>query len=257
MADVGLLVTKRVMHDTRRKPRDGRYESPSSIHVTTLGEVLPESRTIPASQQNRLGFAAESPRGARLWCAGDLSLLERPCVAIVGTRDVTPLGAQRAQRLARELAREGVVVVSGLAKGVDTEALTSAIAAGGRVIGVIGTPLDKAYPAENKRLQETIYRDHLLISQFAPGTRVFPGNFPTRNKLMAAISDATVIIEASDTSGALHQAAECTRLHRWLFIAQQGVLENRNVTWPANFLRYETTRPLRTTADVLEALRCR
>jgi DNA processing protein len=73
------------------------------------------------------------------------------------------------------------VIVSGLAEGVDAEAMTAAIAAGGRVVGVIGTPLDKAYPGQNKRLEEEVYRDHLLISQFASGSRVFPSNFPVRN----------------------------------------------------------------------------
>src|SRR5207247_10097113 len=106
----------------------------------------------------------------------------------------------------------GIVVVSGLARGVDTEALSAAIAAGGRVIAVIGTPIDKAYPAENKRLQEQIYSEHLLISQFPPGRRVYQSNFPERNKLMAAISDATVIIEAGETSGTLHQAAAWVRV---------------------------------------------
>jgi DNA processing protein len=158
--------------------------------------------------------------------------------------------------LGRELAEEGLVVVSGLAKGVDTEALTAAMAAGGRVVAVIGTPLGNAYPAENKRLQERIYREHLLVSQFAPGSHVFPSNFPARNKLMAVLSDATAVIEAGDTSGALHQTAECVRLGRWLFIAQ-SLLDDTGVTWPANFVRYPITKALRSTADILEALALR
>src|SRR5688572_23481648 len=201
--------------------QEPRYEPPPerSIAVVRLAALLSGVRHIVPEQQARLGFD-ENASGYTLWCAGDRSLVQRRAVAIVGTRQVSPEGAARARRLARELSAAGVVVVSGLARGVDTEALTAAIEAGGRVIAVIGTPIDKAYPAENRRLHERIYREHLLISQFEPGKRVFQSNFPERNKLMAAISDATAIVEAGDTSGTLHQAAECVRLRRWLFIAR-------------------------------------
>jgi DNA processing protein len=98
-----------------------------------------------------------------------------------------------------------------------------------------------------------IYRDHLLISQFPDGKKVFPSNFPERNKLMAAISDATVIVEATDESGSLHQAVECTRLNRWLFIAK-SLVENPNLRWPQSFLHYPTTRILNATSDILDVL---
>jgi DNA processing protein len=155
--------------------------------------------------------------------------------------------------LARELSEHGIVVFSGLAKGVDTEALQGAIQAGGKVVAVIGTPLDKAYPAENKHLQEEIYRFHLLISQFRPGQRVFRSYFPERNKLMAALSDGTAIIEAGDTSGTLHQAAECVRQGRWLFVAQ-SVMDDTELSWPQRFSRYEKFRAFGRTEDILEAL---
>jgi DNA processing protein len=185
-----------------------------------------------------------------IYCAGDVSLLHRPCVAVIGTRQVSPQGAARARRVARELVGAGVVIMSGLAEGVDTEAMTSAIEHGGSTIGVIGTPLDQAYPAKNKRLQEAIYRDHLLISQFRSGERVFKANFPQRNRLMAALTGATVVIEASDTSGTLHQAAECVRLKRWLFIAK-SVVEDPKLTWPAKFVGYERCVVLTDTRDII------
>ncbi|OGV71868.1 MAG: DNA processing protein DprA [Lentisphaerae bacterium RIFOXYA12_64_32] len=210
---------------------------------------------MSADQQQRLalGPAVDQQPSVRLWVAGDTALVRRPCVAIVGTREVTEAGAARARRLAKELAQAGVVVVSGLAKGVDTEALQCAIENGGKTIAVIGTPLDTAYPAENKRLQETIYREHLLVSQFPQGSRVFPGNFPQRNKVMAAITDATVIMEASDTSGTLHQAAECQRLGRWLFIAH-AVVSDKALTWPAKFLGHPRARVLTDSRDLLAVL---
>jgi DNA processing protein len=240
-----------------RKPRKVQadpYVPPDKVATTTIGELLQGIRQIPEQHQSRFGITPDGGSGAKIWMAGDTSLIKRPGVAIVGSRNVSPEGAARARRLARELSAAGVVVVSGLAKGVDTEALRAAIAANGKTIGVIGTPIDRAYPAENKRLQEEIYRDHLLISQFEPRKTVYPSNFPERNKLMAAISDATVIVEASDTSGSLHQAVECTRLGRWLFIAR-SLVENQSLLWPKNFLHYETTRVLRHTSEILEALR--
>jgi DNA processing protein len=228
-----------------------RYHPPINVETASLADLLGGYRSVKPEQQNRLTFY-DGKQGF-LWCAGDKGLVQRPAVAIVGTRNVSLEGAARARRLARDLANAGVVIVSGLAKGVDTQALTSAIEHEGRVIAVIGTPIDRAYPAENKALQERIYTDHLLISQFKPGTRVFPSHFPERNKLMAAISDATVIIEASDTSGTLHQAAECVRLERWLFIAR-SVLDDKALTWPTGFEKYERMLPLEQSDDVLNAL---
>ena len=143
-------------------------------------------------------------------------------------------------------------MVSGLAKGIDTEALSAALSAGGAVAAVIGTPLDRAYPIENASLQEHIAAEHLLISQFASGSRTFRSSFPVRNRLMAALSDATVIIEASDTSGTLHQAAECMKLRRWLFIAR-SVIEDQTLKWPSKFSGYPNVRTLETT-DALTAL---
>jgi DNA processing protein len=236
-------------------PRKGtRYSPPRNYTATTLIELIDGAREIPINQEERLGFSKQMIGGLRLWCAGDLSLAKKRCVAIVGSRRVSTTGAARARRLARELSEAGVVVVSGLAHGVDTEALTAAIDAGGKAIAVIGTPINKAYPAANKKLQELVYREHLLVSQFKPGSRVYPTHFPQRNKLMAAISDATVIIEASDSSGTLHQAAECTRLKRWLFITH-SVVDDKKLEWPKRFLKYPTTRSLTSTSDILERLK--
>jgi DNA processing protein len=140
-----------------------------------------------------------------------------------------------------------------LAKGVDTAALSSAIEAGGRTIAVIGTPLSKAYPAENWQVQQEIWQHHLLMTPFGEGEPVFRANFPKRNRVMAAISDATVIIEASDTSGTLHQAAECQRLGRWLFIAK-SVADNPSLKWPKSFLGQPKTAVLEKTEDILAAI---
>jgi DNA processing protein len=228
-----------------------RYVAPEEAKTATLREIL--GRRACDGAQQVLGFARDQITKDRLWYAGDLSLIKARTVAVVGSREASPEGSARARRLARELAQAGVVVVSGLARGIDTEALTSTIETGGRVIAVLGTPLDRVTPVSNASLQERIYREHLLVSQFAPGSRVHPGNFPRRNRLMAAMSDATVIVEASDKSGALHQAAECRRLDRWLFIAK-SLTERTDVTWPAQWLKYERTVVMKTTQDVLDVL---
>lgn len=237
-----------------RKPSNNsgpRYAPPDSFEKLTVGALLNGKRTVIPSQQARLGQS--EGMSLEVWCAGDPTLVQRNGISIVGTRQVSTDGAKRARKLAKELAQNDVVVFSGLAKGVDTEALQSAIKHGGHVVAVIGTPLNQAYPAENRRLQEEIYRNHLLVSQFRNGERVFPSHFPERNKLMAALSDGTVIIEAGETSGTLHQAAECVRQGRWLFIAQ-AVLDDPELTWPRRFIEYGKFRPLRTTLDVLSAL---
>lgn len=228
-----------------------RYEPPAVPIQVSLSSALGGTNRQPNGQ---LSLLPSQRRDPKLHTAGDIALLRQPCVAIVGTRDVTPRGKRETVKLARHLAAIGVVIVSGLAAGVDTAALTAAIESGGRVIGVIGTPLDRVYPAKNRALQETIYRDHLLISQFPSGERVFPSNFPKRNKLMAALSDATAVMEASDASGTLHQAAECTKLRRWLFIAK-SVADDPSLTWPKNFLSYATTVVMNDANDIASRLR--
>jgi DNA processing protein len=239
--------------------REMAYAPPSNVRQIDLSELLARHGGAPfEAKQLDLVFGKETGRQERrtskpIWYAGNLDSLRAPAVAIVGTRKVTPAGAARARKLARGLANAGVAVVSGLAEGVDTEALTEAMNAGGRVAAVIGTPINKAYPAKNAPLQEAIYRDHLLISQFPIGTRTFRSHFPERNRLMAAVSDATVVIEASDTSGTLHQSAECVSLGRWLFIAK-SVVEDPTLTWPAKFLGYKNCVVLERVEDVLERL---
>jgi DNA processing protein len=188
-----------------------------------------------------------------LYYASDLQLLKRRAVSVVGTRDVSPDGQARARKLSRELVAAGVLIVSGARKRGDTAAHTSAIDAGGATAAVIGTPLEKAYPAENAPLQQMIYREHLLLSPFAPGETVYKGNFPKRNRVMAAITDATVIVEASDSSGTLHQASECQLLGRWLFILR-SVVDDPTVTWPKRFLSGPRTAILDSTSDVLSKI---
>lgn len=224
-------------------PTGPRYSPPRNAEAVPFSDLLAHCNRgrLEPKQLDFLAAVTKARDGddvGKVFIAGDTSLLDRRCISVIGARKASPLGRQRARKFARELADRQVVVVSGLADGIDTEALTSAMDSGGRVVAVIGTPLDQAYPAKNKLLQEAIYRHHLLVSQFEQGERVFPSNFPARNRTMAALSDASVVIEASDSSGTLHQALECQKLGRWLGIAR-GVVEDPALTWPKKFLSYE------------------
>lgn len=237
-----------------------RYRPPRPTFRIGLWRLIEGIRSVPQAQYDRfLTYGSREHEGDEggppIFFAGDLDLVRRKCVAVVGARKVSSAGAALAREIAGGLARQGVVVVSGLAQGVDAAAHRGAIDASGRTVAVIGTPLDRAYPAANAQLQETIYREHLLVSPFAPGSQVSKLNFPMRNKFMAAISDATVIIEASDTSGTLHQASECSpgKLDRWLFISER-VVNNPALTWPSRFLQNPKTRVFTSAADILAVL---
>ena len=174
----------------------------------------------------------------RIFFAGDRRLLDSgPRVAIVGSRAASVEGRDFARRLAAFVASRGAVVVSGLAAGIDTEAHLAAIAAGGRTIAVLGTSLDEVFPAENRALQERIAREHLAISQFEPGAPARRTNFPQRNRTMALFSDLTVIVEAGEKSGSLHQGWEALRLGRPLFLSDLAA-SHSGLAWPSEFMKY-------------------
>ncbi len=159
----------------------------------------------------------------------------------MGARKASDAGKARAARLARILAENGIAVVSGLATGIDTAALESAVRNEGKVVAVIGTPIDECYPKDNAFLQSRIGLQHLLVSQvpfYRYSVQPFASKkvyFRERNVTMAAISDATVIVEASDTSGSLIQARACIKQGRPLFI-MRSCLDNPDVTWPKRFV---------------------
>lgn len=178
--------------------------------------------------------------------------LPRPRVSIVGSRKASQEGLENARMIASTLSKKGVVIVSGLAEGIDTAAHTAAIDANGRTVAVLGTPLNKTYPQKNLELQKTIMDNQLAISQFPIGHSTRPENFVMRNRTMALISDATIIVEAGEKSGSLHQGWEALRLGRSLFLWEQ-IVNNQQLTWPQEMLRYgaiELTDP----EDVLEFL---
>lgn len=169
--------------------------------------------------------------------SGHWELAWQPSVAVVGTRKAIPEGIARTRKLAKALVADGFTVVSGLAAGVDTAAHETAIAVGGQTIAVIGTPLSSAYPKGNAALQRRIAAEHLLISQVPVRRyeqRDYRWNrafFPERNATMSALSVATVIVEAWESSGALIQGRQALRQGRRLFVLDSCF--RRGLEWPA------------------------
>jgi DNA processing protein len=134
---------------------------------------------------------------------GGDGVLERRAAAIVGARACSPYGAQVARRLGRELARAGLVVVSGLARGIDGEAHRGALEAGGVTVGVLGCGIDRDYPAAHAELARRIRVGGLVVSEYEPGVEPAPWRFPARNRVIAGLCAATVVVEARERSGAL------------------------------------------------------
>jgi DNA processing protein len=145
----------------------------------------------------------DPPAGLFVRGAGGTKLLRRPTVAVVGARSCSPYGAQVARMLGRELAAAGLVVVSGLARGVDGEAHRGALESGGATVAVLGCGIDRDYPAAHAELAGRIRATGLAVSEYAPGVEPAPWRFPARNRIIAGLSAATVVVEAREKSGAL------------------------------------------------------
>ena len=138
-----------------------------------------------------------------LWVKGRVELLARPGVAIVGSRRASPAGLASATHLAREVSRSGLLVTSGLARGIDGAAHRGALDTGGPTIAVLGNGPDRVYPAEHRALSAAIVEHGALVSEFPPGTPSFPSHFPLRNRIISGLSRAVVVVEASEQSGSL------------------------------------------------------
>ena len=227
----------------------------------------PKAKQCAAEVRKRLEDAGVQRFGVRIHHAGDYpaklrdakhpieflyyrgawELTEKRCIAVVGSRKASHEGLSRARRLVKELVDRDFAVVSGLATGIDTVAHTTALESGGTTIAVVGTPLGEIYPQENRILQEKIAREHLLISQvpilrYSKQTpkynRLF---FPERNITMSALTEATIIVEAGETSGTLVQARAAFHQGRKLFILD-SCFQRPDITWPARLEKQGAVR---------------
>ncbi len=182
--------------------------------------------------------------------AAETSLLE-PAVAIVGARACSAYGRQVARRLGRELAGAGLAVVSGLARGVDGEAHRGALEAGGTTIAVLGCGIDRDYPAAHRPLAREIAETGLLVSEYAPGVEPAPWRFPARNRIVAGLCAATVVVEARERSGALITADLALEEGREVF-AVPGEITSALSAGSNALLRLGAT-PCTGSGDVLES----
>ena len=188
-----------------------------------------------------------------IYCKGSMEIpIPCPRVSVIGSREASKEGLLEAKEISKILIENKVIIVSGLAKGIDATGHKTALEYRGRTIAVIGTPLDRVYPKENSELQKEIMMNHLVISQYPIGHSTTPKDFVLRNQTMALISDATVIVEAGESSGSLYQGWETLRIGRPLFICKD-VVENRQLEWPEKMIRYGAMK-LDEPTDILENL---
>ncbi len=197
----------------RRFADAARTTDPAEVwrrHVEAGVEVLlPDGPGYPAA------LVGDPGAPGVLCSSGDPKVLEaRPAVAVVGTRSATPYGAKVASALGRDLARAGVVVVSGLALGIDAAAHSGALAAGDSAappVAVVGTGLDRPYPKENSVLWRRVAAAGAVLSEAALGTEPRPRVFPARNRIIAALSDVVVVVESHRDGGSLYTAEAAAR----------------------------------------------
>ena len=149
-----------------------------------------------------------------LFIRGQRTLLQKRKIAIVGSRHPTPQGIQNATSFAHSLNEKGFVIVSGLAAGIDSAAHQGAINGNGETIAFLGTGIDRVYPSSNKKLAHTLIEKGLLISEFPLGVKPFAQNFPRRNRLIAALTEATLVVEATPESGSLITANLAVQMNK-------------------------------------------
>jgi DNA processing protein len=212
------------------------------------GSVLtPEDEAYP----ERLREIYDPP--AVLWIRGNVELLARPGIAVVGTRQPSPYGAGMAELLSRDLANRRLVILSGMARGVDTAAHKGAIEAGGKTIAVWGTGIDVIYPKENKKLAESIVASGgTIVSEYPLGTFPAPQNFPIRNRILSGMSVGVLVIEAAEYSGT-RITARCAMEQNRDVYAVPGNVTNKNA-WGPNTLIKQGAKLTATWEDVWEDL---
>jgi DNA processing protein len=187
-----------------------------------------------------------------LYLRGELSPADDWAIAVVGTRRASPYGRQATERIVADVARAGVTIVSGLARGIDTHAHSAALAAGGRTIAVLGSGLDRIYPDENRKLAEQIAGSGAVLSEYPLGTPPDATNFPRRNRIVSGLARATLVVEADYKSGAMITATQAAEQGRDVF-AVPGSIFNPLSAGPHQLIR-EGARVVTDASDILEEL---
>ena len=188
-----------------------------------------------------------------LFIRGSINVEDDWAVSVVGTRRVTPYGRQVTMEIACFLAQNGVTVVSGLARGVDAIAHQTALQAGGRTMAVLGSGVDVIYPPEHRKIAEEIIKQGAVISDYPLGTQPESSNFPPRNRIIAGLSLATIVVEAGETSGALITAEFAVEQGREVFAVPGSILTPQSEG--TNRLIEQGARPLLRMTEILEVLK--
>jgi len=186
-----------------------------------------------------------------LFVRGQLVPEDEQAVAVVGTRRASPEGIREARSLASQLAERGVTVLSGLAVGIDAAAHSATLEAGGRTVAVMGTGIRRIYPAQNSELATEIARAGALVSQFWPDAPPTKYSFPMRNVVMSGMAIGTVVVEASNTSGARMQARLALEHGKRLFLVESLVLRE---SWARRYAEYPGTTVVESVDDVVDVL---
>jgi DNA processing protein len=187
-----------------------------------------------------------------LYLKGDKSCLDEPIIAIVGSRHASPYGINVSEQLARDLSRRGIIIVSGLARGIDSAAHRGALEGKGKTIAVLGSGIDVIYPRENRRLAQQIEASGCLISEYPLGTAPTPQNFPVRNRIISGLALGTCVVEAAEFSGSLITARVALEQGREVF-AVPGNITSRNSFGPNLWIK-QGAKLVQDWRDVVEEL---
>jgi DNA processing protein len=242
-----------------------RLETPPGARASKVQRAIAEASRVLATA-SRLGLAilpfpaSGYPEQLRqipdppivLWTRGCMQILDAPAVAIVGSRSATPTGISIAARLGRELADAGLVVVSGLARGVDAAAHRGALDGSGRTVAVLGSGADVIYPPEHATLARQVLERGAIVSELAPGTPPRRNHFPLRNRIISGLARAVVVVEASEKSGSLITAKAALEQGRDVLAVPGNVISGRHRGCHA--LIKDGARLVETVDDVLEEL---
>lgn len=232
------------MHSSSPDARIDRDEDAIAHRV-----LAPADLDYPA----RLKELSDAP--AQLWVQGSLDHALPPAVAIVGTRVASAYGVRTARAIASACARAGVSVISGLARGIDGVAHTAALSASGRTVAVLGTGIGIHYPRQHRELQRRIATEGMVVSELPPMSTGHGGSFPQRNRLIAALADVTVVVEAGEKSGALITARHALELGRTVACVPNAI--DVPSAFGSNALLKSGAEPILSPDDVLAMLALR
>jgi len=238
-----------------RRARSALIEQRKRLDPAELGNRIRAAgvevvRVIDPEYPARLKDLPDAP--AVLFVKGQLPRDDEPVIAVVGTRRATAYGRQAADKIAGELARAGVTIVSGLARGIDAVAHTAALAVGGRTVAVMGSGVDRIYPAEHKGLAQRVVGSGALVSEFPLGEPPDAPNFPRRNRIVAGLACGTLVIEADKESGALITVDFALEQGRDVYAVPGSIFSP--VSRGTNTLIKDGAKPVTSADDILEDL---